>query len=200
MVANKVLQQPECVQPPPPLRKNSPFAAQPLFNLKSVLQRSQCLKKILKTINTFNENISVKFPQLWESVALLSLVTYSHHLRYTWRIYNAIWRGENSRCPIAIQRCGQRYIHKTVFKASHRVMPGKLGAWVSDRLLRSSTRHAFNALAYGRFDCCQLYKQYNGREKMINKNSFKNVYPFYYTFCLSAKSCFTLMCYICYIP
>ena len=28
MVGDKVLQQPECVQPPPPLRKYSPFAAQ----------------------------------------------------------------------------------------------------------------------------------------------------------------------------
>ena len=36
-----------------------------------------------------------------------------------------------------IQRCGKWYIHMTVLKASHRVMPGGLGGWVVDRPLRS---------------------------------------------------------------
>ena len=41
----------------------------------------------------------------------------------------------NGRFPNAIKRCGERYIHMTVLKASYRVMPGGLGGWVG--LLRS---------------------------------------------------------------
>ena len=36
----------------------------------------------------------------------------------------------NGRFPNAIKRCGERYIHMTVLKASYRVMPGGLGGCV----------------------------------------------------------------------
>ena len=43
----------------------------------------------------------------------------------------------NGRFPNAIQRCGERYIHMTVLKASYRVMLVGLGGKVVDRPLRS---------------------------------------------------------------
>lgn len=48
-----------------------------------------------------------------------------------------MWSGENGRCPIAIKKCGEQYVHMTVLKALHRVMSRGLGGWVADHPLRS---------------------------------------------------------------